>query len=74
MRGHGSRRRKTNAMTQEKRFGKRVSMPSTVQIIRELKIMMRHDAELAGLAVPAAEPGHHVAQTPVTAMSHTGSE
>jgi len=60
-------------MTQEKRFGKRVSMPSTVQIIRELKLMMRHDAELAGTAVPAAEPGHPVAPTPVTALSQTGA-
>ena len=34
-------------MSQEKRFGKRVAMPSTLQIIRELKILMRHDAELA---------------------------
>ena len=34
-------------MSQEKRFGKRVALPSTLQIIRELKILMRHDAELA---------------------------
>ncbi len=32
-------------MSQEKRFGKRVAMPSTLQIIRELKILMQHDAE-----------------------------
>ena len=31
-------------MSQEKRFGKRVALPSTLQIIRELKILMRHDA------------------------------
>lgn len=60
-------------MTQEKRFGKRVSMPSTVQIIRELKLMMRHDAEPAGTVVPAAEPGHPVASAPVTALSQTGA-
>lgn len=52
---------KSHAMSQEKRFGKRVAMPSTVQIIRELKILMRHDAEQAGAApadpgVPAATP------------------
>ena len=55
-------------MSQEKRFGKRVAMPSTLQIIRELKILMRHDAELAkgdavasqDDAVPAAaiSPSH----------------
>ena len=42
-------------MSQEKRFGKRVALPSTLQIIRELKILMRHDAELVkGDAVPGA--------------------
>ena len=57
-------------MSQEKRFGKRVALPSTLQIIRELKILMRHDAELAkgdggsgagrddGLAVPATAASH----------------
>ncbi len=34
-------------MSQEKRFGKRVALPSTLQIIRELKILMRHDVEVA---------------------------
>ncbi len=34
-------------MSQEKRFGKRVALPSTLQIIRELKILMRHDARSA---------------------------
>ena len=43
----------SDAMTQEKRFGKRIAMPSTVQIIRELKILMRHDAEHAEAAVAA---------------------
>ncbi len=50
---------KSHAMSQEKRFGKRVAMPSTVQIIRELKILMRHDAEQAGTAehgAPASAP------------------
>ena len=42
-------------MSQEKRFGKRVAMPSTLQIIRELKILMRHDAELTkGVSVSGA--------------------
>ncbi len=52
-------------MSQEKRFGKRVTMPSTVQIIRELKILMRHDAEqaqaqadAAGVPLVAAAPLH----------------
>ncbi len=61
-------------MSQEKRFGKRVTMPSTVQIIRELKILMRHDAELPEAAVPATEPADRAAPISVTAMSHTGSE
>ncbi len=61
-------------MAQEKRFGKRVTMPSTVQIIHELKVLMQHDAELAGTAVPAAEPGVPAARTSITAMSQTGSE
>ena len=40
-------------MNQEKRFGKRVAMPSTLQIIRELKTLMRHDAETAQAAETA---------------------
>ena len=52
-------------MSQEKRFGKRVAMPSTLQIIRELKILMRHDAEPArGDAAPRANQDDGV---PVTA-------
>ena len=55
---------KSHAMSQEKRFGKRVAMPSTVQSIRELKILMHHDAERAGTASPAAE---HAAPAPAPA-------
>ncbi len=59
-------------MSQQKRFGKRVATPSTLQI-REHKILVRHDAEPvngdadAGAsqddAIPAAEfPSHLVAR------------
>ena len=47
---------KSHAMSQEKRFGKRVAMPSTLQIIRELKILMHQDAERAGHGAPASVP------------------
>ena len=54
-------------MSQEKRFGKRVALPSTLQIIRELKILMRHDAELIkGDAVPGASQDD---QSPVVAST-----
>ena len=41
-------------MSQEKRFGKRVPLPSTRQIIRELKLLMRHNAESIKGAIAGA--------------------
>ncbi len=61
-------------MAQEKRCGNRVTMPSKVQIIHELKVLMRHDAELAASVVPAGDPGVPAARPSITAMSQTGSE
>jgi hypothetical protein len=55
-------------MGQEKCCGKRV------RVIRELRILMRHDAELAPRLVSAAESVGRAERIPVFALSHTGAE
>ena len=47
-------------MIQQKRFGRTMGLPSTVQIIRELKLLMRRGVDLvpdtaAGPADPTAQ-------------------
>ena len=44
-------------MIQQKRFGRKLELTSTVQIVRELKIMMRRDAEAVAAAGVPSGPG-----------------
>lgn len=44
-------------MSQEKRFGKRIAEPSSVQIVHELKLMALRQSLDAALAREAAETG-----------------
>lgn len=43
-------------MTQSMRFGRRLALPSTLQIRQELTILMREEARRAGLEKDKAEP------------------
>ena len=57
------------AMGQERRFGKRIAEPSSVQIVHELKLMalrqsldeaISREAAETPAASPAGQPHHHV--------------